>query len=272
MTQQPRRTLPEQQAFPRRSATIPPRATASPRDLEARRAAAQQVRTATAAGTASPQRAGFHAGLHPVDAPYTSGEVRSLRFDAEREEEGDDLLAGDDAPPRSRSSARRYAPAPATAALPERTRVLPRRPPFHAHWLLVVGILLCVMILGWAALSALGGWWQTQQNDWQYGRPRTFQVDAVVGHNADSQQHPSHFLALNLRRQVLVIEFPAGDPARAIVYHAGTLLGDGQDLTPVTLSFEDRNGDGRPDLNIHLGDQVEVWLNTGQTFVAPPQH
>lgn len=271
-----RKDLPEQQAFPTRSASIPPRATASRSDLEARRAAAQQARIATAAAVASPQRAGFHAGLHPVDAPYTSGDVRPpsrspapIRLEDEGDHE-DDLLLGDEAP-RSHTGARRYAPLPPsslrTAALPERTRVLPRPRSFQAHWLLIVGVLLCIMILGWAALSALGGWWTTQQNDWGYGRPRTFQVDAVVGHNGDSPAHPSHFLAMNLHRQVLVLEIPAGDPSRMQVYLGPVLVGDGQDLMPVTLSFEDRNGDGKPDLNIHIGDQTIVFLNEHGTFV-----
>ena len=248
-----RDALPEQQAFPQRSAGIPPRATAPARELEARRTAAQQVRPA-----ASPQRAGFHAGLHPEDAPSPSEDLRPprpLRVDVQ-----EDDLEDTELPMRSR-----------TTALPERTRVLPPSRTWWAHWLLWVGVLLCVMLLGWVALSALSGWWATQQDDWHYGRLRTFQIDAVVGHNADSAQHPSHFLALNLHRQVIVIELPAGDPSHALLYTAGTLLGDGQDLTPVTLSFEDRNGDGRPDLNIHLGDQLVVWLNNGEKFVSPQQ-
>lgn len=276
-----RRDLPEQQAFPTRSASIPLRATASSRDLEARRTAAQQARIATittAAASASPQCAGFHAGLHPEDAPSTStAEVRPraqqqpapIRFDAD--DLDDDVLEDDLPLRRPRTSARRYYTSPpATTALPERTRVLPRHPhrQFSVHWLLLVGVMLCVMLLGWVSLSALGGWWQTRQDDWRYGRPRTFQVDAVVGQNGDSPAHPSHFIAMNLHRQVVVIEIPAGDPSKMQIYLGPVLLGDGQDLTPVTLSFEDRNGDGKPDLNIHIGDQVVVFLNTGQKFVT----
>jgi hypothetical protein len=40
-------------------------------------------------------------------------------------------------------------------------------------------------------------WVNTSLDDLHYGRPRTFQVDAVVGHG-DSAATPSHFLALNL--------------------------------------------------------------------------
>lgn len=123
------------------------------------------------------------------------------------------------------------------------------------------------MLVGWIAINTLGSWWTVHQDDSTYGRPRTAQYDVVVGHSGDSPSSPSHFIAMNLHRHIIVMELPAGDPAKAIIYTAGTLLGDGQDLTPVTLSFEDRNGDGKPDLNIHIGDQVVVLINNGQKFV-----
>jgi hypothetical protein len=140
------------------------------------------------------------------------------------------------------------------------------------HWLFWMGLALLVMVAGFLALSTLGSWWQVQQDDWHYGRPRTAQYDAVVGHNGDAAANPSHFIAMNLNRKIIVIEIPANDPAQAHIYLGPTLVGDGQDVTPVTLSFEDRNGDGRPDLNIHIGDQVIVFLNNGKQFVAPQQH
>jgi hypothetical protein len=44
-----------------------------------------------------------------------------------------------------------------------------------------------------------------------YGTPRTFQIDARVGHEGASQQ-PSHFIALNDQGQIEVIEFPYSKP------------------------------------------------------------
>lgn len=151
---------------------------------------------------------------------------------------------------------------------PLETRVLPRRQFNAGRLLTVVGLAMLVMLLGFMALSWPGTWWQTQTNDWTYGRPRTFQVDAVVGHH-DSPSNPSHFLALNLHRQVLVIELPGGDLSKAIMYTGPTLVGDGQDLTPITLTFVDVNGDGKLDMEIHILDQVIVFHNTGSKFVAP---
>ena len=138
------------------------------------------------------------------------------------------------------------------------------------HWMVFVGIGLFIMIAGWIAFNTLGNWWQTQQNDWTYGRTRTFQMDAVVGHS-DSETTPSHFIAMNLNRHIIVIEFPGGDATHAIAYIGPILVGDGQDLTPVTLSFQDVNGDGKVDMLVHIADQTIVFLNNGTKFVAPHQ-
>jgi hypothetical protein len=99
-------------------------------------------------------------------------------------------------------------------------------------------------------------------------RLRTFQTDAVVGHG-DSEAHPSHFIAINLNRHVIVIEIPGGDISRSIIYSGPVLLGDGQDMTPVTLTFSDVNGDGKPDMILHILDQTIVFLNNGTKFVPP---
>lgn len=141
----------------------------------------------------------------------------------------------------------------------------------HVHWLAFVGLGLLVMILGWLALSAVGSWWQTTQNDWRYGRPRTFQMDQVVGHH-DSPQNPSHFIALNLDRHILVIEIPGGDASKSIMFGGPTLLGPGEDLTPVTLNFQDINHDGRPDMIINVQGSQFVYLNENGTFVPAGQN
>lgn len=122
-------------------------------------------------------------------------------------------------------------------------------------------------------LSTLGSWWQIHENDMQYGRPRTFQFDAVVGHD-DSPSNPTHFIIINLNRHVEIIEFPGGDGTHARIYLGPTLFGNGQDLTPVTAEVRDVNGDGKPDLILHIQDQRVVFINDGTMFrpLKPGEH
>lgn len=136
---------------------------------------------------------------------------------------------------------------------------------FNFHWLVFVGIAMLIMIIGWVAFNALGSWWQTTQDDWHYGRPRTFQTDAVVGHN-DSLTNPSHFIAMNLNRHVLIIELPGGDSTKARIFNGPILIGQGQDLAPVTLSFQDVNGDGLLDMIVNVQDAHFVFINSNGTF------
>ncbi len=138
------------------------------------------------------------------------------------------------------------------------------------HWLGYAGIALIVMLLGWVILSVLTSWWTVAQDDLHYGRPRTFQTDYVVGHN-DSASSPSHFIALNLNRHVQVIEFPGGDPTKAKVYVGPILVGPGQDLSPVTLTFKDVNGDGKPDLIVNVQGSHFVFINDNGQFRSPHQ-
>ena len=125
---------------------------------------------------------------------------------------------------------------------------------------------MLVMLLGWFVLSALLSWWQITQDDWHYGRPRTYQTDAWVGHNEHGT--PSHFLALNLHGHSEVLEFPGGDATQAKVYLGPVLSGPGADLVPVTVRFQDVTGDGKPDLVMQMGEQSVVFVNDTVDGVA----
>ena len=133
-----------------------------------------------------------------------------------------------------------------------------------------VGVLFLVGITGWLAISVLGAWWQAKQDDWTYGNPRTYQTDAVVGHG-DSANNPSHFIAQNLKGEIVVIEYPGGDVSKARSYVITTLPGD-DGYSPVRLVFRDLTGNGRLDMLVQIGDpgsQVQVILyNNGQQFAA----
>ncbi|GCE21923.1 hypothetical protein [Dictyobacter kobayashii] len=77
--------------------------------------------------------------------------------------------------------------------------------------------LLLILLAQW-----MGGWIATTSDDWHYGRPRTFQTDAYVGHEQTGQ--PSHFVALNIKGQIEVIELPGNDAARARIFIGPALV------------------------------------------------
>jgi hypothetical protein len=141
------------------------------------------------------------------------------------------------------------------------------------HWLVFVGIAMFIMVIGWMLFTSLMGWWTIAHDDLVYGRPRTYQTDAVVGHN-DSVRNPSHFIALNMNRHIEVIEFPGGDATKAKVYIGPVLIGPGQDLAPVTLTFQDVNGDGKPDMIINVQGSRFVFINDNGQFrpLRPGEH
>lgn len=142
----------------------------------------------------------------------------------------------------------------------------------YAPWLaLTLGMTLTLSLV--IGFNAFGSWWQRHQEDATYGTPRTYQANAIVGHQ-DSVNKPSHFIFLNMNGHVIVIELPGGDAAHAIIYTGPTLFGAGGELIPVTGEFRDVNGDGRADLLVHVQDQTIVFLNDGSKFrpLQPGEH
>ena len=135
-----------------------------------------------------------------------------------------------------------------------------RRGTVRIHPLVFLGIGMITMLALWTLLTLAVNWWNTTWNDIHFGRPRTFQVDAVVGHN-DSAASPSHFIAINLDGHIEVIEFPGGDASKARIYIGPQLYGNGDDLIPVTLSFADVHGNHQPDLIVHFQDTSLVYIN-----------
>lgn len=149
---------------------------------------------------------------------------------------------------------------PATKKAPLKIGARRSRLPIVA---IIVGMLAMSALV--MSFSALASWWQIHQDDVTYGRPRTFQMDAVVGHN-DSPSNPSHFIFMNLNRHVVIIELPGGDATHARIYNGPTLFGNGQDLIPITAEFRDVNGDGKPDMIVFIQDQRLVYINDGTEF------
>ncbi len=135
-----------------------------------------------------------------------------------------------------------------------------RRIALRAHPLLLLGIGMLLMLVLWTFLTLAVRWVSTTWDDLHYGRPRTFQVDAVVGHS-DSPGSPSHFIVLNLNGRIEVIEFPGGDASKARIYIGPQLYNAGSNLIPVTLSFVDVTGNHLPDMILHFEETRLIYIN-----------
>src|SRR6266567_989638 len=229
--------------------------------IQRRRASAPQTHV-----PASRQYAGHSAGNHPEDTPYITQDRprRAIQPQVYDEEDDDDIY-----PQRPPTSTRRYIqPRQEVYTDGNRKIVVHREPPpqkRRVNWMFFVGLALAVMVVGYVLLSVFGVWWQTKQDDWKYGFPRTFQINQFVGH-ADSPTHPNHFVAINLGGTIEVVEINTQLPKDDHIYGITTAS---DNLTPVSIAFDDINHDGKVDLLITIGDSnpyTVVLLNNGSVF------
>ncbi len=128
----------------------------------------------------------------------------------------------------------------------------------------VVTILLALLAI-YAVMGHVVGWGNSRLDDLRYGTTRTFQMDAVVGHN-DGAGTPTHLIAMNLNRQVVVIEIPGGDPSKTRTLTGPFLFGADEDKTAVVLRLEDLNRDGAKDLIVSVKNEENVYLNKEAEF------
>lgn len=165
----------------------------------------------------------------------------------------------DDGLPRQRS---------ATAPPLRRETVPPRHTRRRAHPFLFIGIGLLAALLLWIGVSSVIAWGNGIWDQLRYGNPRTYQTDAVVGQD-DTTQHPSHFIALNLHGQIVILDFPAGDPTKAREFTVSSILGPNAAQVVVTLHFVDINHNGKPDMIIDAGEAQTFLVNADGTFRPP---
>lgn len=102
-------------------------------------------------------------------------------------------------------------------------------------------------------------------DDLRYGRPRTMQIEGLVGHN-EATGNPTRFVAMNLDRRVVVMELPGGDASKTQILQGPYLFGADEHLTPVRLQLNDVNGDTRPDLIISVKNEEIIYINAGETY------
>src|SRR5215212_5114715 len=139
----------------------------------------------------------------------------------------------------------------------------------HRIQILAYGITLLLAAAAiYVIISLLLGKASVLVDDLRYGRPRTTQLDAFVGHEETSGQ-PTHLMAINLNRQVMVIELPGGEAAKARSLSGPYLFGANEELTPLQLHLQDMDGDGKPDLLLDIRQEQLVYLNRDGAFRLP---
>lgn len=136
----------------------------------------------------------------------------------------------------------------------------------NIHWSFTVAVsMVAMLVLLWLG-QALWSWGMVTYDDIKYGRPRTMQVDAFVGHETGTT--PSHFIALNENGRIEIIELPGGDASHARIFMGPQILGSGADLAPITLTFMPSAPHSKL-LNMQVSFQGShiLFLNTKGTFV-----
>ena len=142
--------------------------------------------------------------------------------------------------------------------------VLPQR----LYSIMYAATLVLAAIAIYILVSLMLGKAQVIIDDFRYGRPRTTQLEAFVGHGEANGQ-PTHLLAINLNRQATIIELPGGDATQTRTIAGPYLFGANEDLTPLHLSVRDLDGDGQLDLLLDVRNEQVVYLNKDGAFRLP---
>ena len=123
-----------------------------------------------------------------------------------------------------------------------------------------MGLTLIFILFSQSVLT----WSTTLYDNWVYGTPRTFQIDAAVGHEGNSGSK-SHFIAINNQGRVEVIEFPGNDAKHTQIYLGPLLSGPNADLVPVTLRFVP-DPSGRINMVVQVQGTSMLFINRNGSF------
>jgi hypothetical protein len=138
------------------------------------------------------------------------------------------------------------------------------RPALSSWWTTALAYLL-LLFVGYLLITPVIDWGQRRLDTIRYGFPRTTQISGLVGHGEASGE-PTHLIALNLHRQVSILEIPGGDTTKVQVLAGPYLVGaDGEYVVPY-LSLRDLNGDGQADLLLQVREEVVVYINENGSF------
>lgn len=128
---------------------------------------------------------------------------------------------------------------------------------------LFVAVLLAIILF--FAAQLLVARIRLLRDDWRYGRPRTMLLTAHVGHE-EQPGRPTQLIALNMNRQVAVLEIPGGDVAKTRTLMGPYLFGADEDLTPVKITLALINSDKEPDLVVSIKQEEIIYLNDSGNF------
>ncbi len=218
---------------------------------------------------------GHHAGIHPDDVPCQTDEyqIRHTKRTMFPDEWVEPPRRGTSVKPATPKSIIRVTthevrvPMQRASQMQPQTRPHPpvvtqaRKRKRRLHWMVYVGGVLCIALVGGMLLNMVMHWAQVTWDDVHYGRPRTYQTDADVGHGGIS-----HFTVENLGGQIFVIEIPMSDPKKYKLYGL-ELTGTEASLAVATITFQDVTGDGKPDMIITVNyTTTYVFTNTPDGF------
>ena len=151
---------------------------------------------------------------------------------------------------------------------PKKTKRVRQRTVDHYTLMIVLGLALIVMIVGWFVFTLVANGWTNTTEDWKYGNPRTYQTDQFVG-QGDSPDHPDHFIVVNTHGQVIVIQLNPQYPELNHIYGITTAS---DPKTPVSLLFRPTGSTWA--MYVVVGDtnpySVE-YVSNGKQFV-PASH
>lgn len=131
-----------------------------------------------------------------------------------------------------------------------------------------IATLILTMIAAYLLISTSLTWGQRLLDDIRYGMPRTTHISGFVGHE-ESVGNPTHFIGVNLERQVIVLEMPGGNADQVRTLSGPYLFGANEELTPVDLALNDVDQDGFTDLLVTVRNEQIVYLNKDGEFRLP---